>query len=100
MSYQFIIISATEERKQKMEEQFAALELKSQINKHYLEASMISNSTEYSFSNTPYALIKSSNNKYYNNRKSSPIIISKPPTSSPVILSKKFTFFGWNFNNL
>ena len=47
MSYQFIIISATEERKQKMEQQFAALELKSQINKHYLEASMISNSTEY-----------------------------------------------------
>lgn len=47
MSYQFIIISATEERKQKMEEQFAALELKSKINKHYLEASMISNSTEY-----------------------------------------------------
>jgi GR25 family glycosyltransferase involved in LPS biosynthesis len=47
MSYQFIIISATEERKQKMEEQFARLELKSQINKYYLEASMISNSTEY-----------------------------------------------------
>lgn len=47
MSYQFIIISATEERKQKMEQQFADLELKSQINKHYLEASMISNSTEY-----------------------------------------------------
>ena len=37
MSYQFIIISATEERKQKMEQQFAALELKSQIYKHYLE---------------------------------------------------------------
>jgi GR25 family glycosyltransferase involved in LPS biosynthesis len=47
MSYQFIIISATEERKQKMEEQFAVLELKTQINKHYLEASLISNSTEY-----------------------------------------------------
>jgi len=47
MSYQFIIISATEERKQKMEEQFAALELKGKINKYYLEASMMSNSAEY-----------------------------------------------------
>jgi GR25 family glycosyltransferase involved in LPS biosynthesis len=47
MSYQFIIISATEERKQKMEEQFAVLELKTKVNKYYLEASMISNSTEY-----------------------------------------------------
>jgi len=47
MSYQFIIISATEERKQKIEEQFAVLESKTKIHKYYLEASTISNSTDY-----------------------------------------------------
>lgn len=45
MSYQFIVISATEERQIKMREQFSILE--KAVNVHYLEASMIHNSKDY-----------------------------------------------------
>ena len=49
--YQFIIICATEERKQKMEEQFRMLlddkETEKPICKYYLDASLISNSADY-----------------------------------------------------
>lgn len=45
MTYQFIVISATEDRLYKMKEQFSMLE--KDVNVHYLEASMISNSKDY-----------------------------------------------------
>jgi len=45
MSYQFIVISATEDRQIKIREQFAMLE--KAVNVHYLEASMIHNSKDY-----------------------------------------------------
>ena len=45
MSYQFIVISATEERQIKMREQFSMLE--KAVNVHYLVASIIANSKDY-----------------------------------------------------
>jgi hypothetical protein len=45
LRYQFIIICATEERKQTMEEQF--LMLNKDVFKYYLDASLISNSADY-----------------------------------------------------